>query len=689
MASAPFCIGPTEVLFRPVQLKRSDMTTGLTPSIPFFSEGEEEITVSLNTMVCLPPSAKSTSRSIKSVRCLLLCSETVEPLESDGIVVRLSASSLHRRAEEISAEEETIGVYAETQDLPRCVFDSSIVPINEILASFEAGDNQVWTLTGPVGSGKTHAVLLAKFIAQIAYGWRVEYVDCRKLCELHNTMSEIVSSIDEVFANTNSDVKSLILLDDLDSIASRVTTTKDGMGLSQTQGNNPILLSQSKLIADHIINNLDSSMSRAFVLSTCESAESINETLCDKEATSEVPCLGANQRFQLFAKTVAGKGNDLEIPSSKISDRNFMSITESFRPRDLVKAASRLVKRLQRREDFCDLGEEALEILRNTTPLSNLDLDQPSSLAATPWSDIGGLFEVRKELERALLFPIRYKAIYSKAKAGLPRGILLFGPTGCGKSCLIPAIASKCSIPLISCKGPEVLDRYIGASEAKVRDLFKRAASVAPSILFLDELDALAPRRGSDHTGVTDRVVNQLLTFLDGVEEGSVSNVFIVGATSRPDKIDPALLRPGRLEKHLFVGLPETDAEQIDLFRRMANNASLSNDCQHLISRDESIMEVISGFQKGGRMSPVDVKAALDTAHLKAVHRLIKSSMELQSTTELQVEYEDLVAAVSETNASTSEDDETRLDEIYCRYRKNKKGPPRAKESRTLLTSLR
>jgi peroxin-1 len=118
---------------------------------------------------------------------------------------------------------------------------------------------------------------------------------------------------------------------------------------------------------------------------------------------------------------------------------------------------------------------------------------------------------------------------------------LFFGPPGCGKSALVPALAKECNFPLIACKGPEVLDKYIGASEAKVRELFSRASAVAPSILFLDELDALAPRRGSDNTGVTDRVVNQLLTFLDGVEDASTGTVYVIGATFRPDKVDPAL----------------------------------------------------------------------------------------------------------------------------------------------------
>ncbi|EEC46118.1 predicted protein, partial [Phaeodactylum tricornutum CCAP 1055/1] len=172
--------------------------------------------------------------------------------------------------------------------------------------------------------------------------------------------------------------------------------------------------------------------------------------------------------------------------------------------------------------------------------------------------DVAGLFRAKEELVSTVVRPSIYTLIYQRAKVQLPRGLLLFGPPGCGKSLIVPALAKRCRFSLVLCRGPELLDKYIGASEAKVRDLFDRAATAAPSILFLDELDSLAPPRGSDHTGVTDRVVNQLLTFLDGVEENSSKGpLYVIAATSRPDKIDPALLRPGRLEKHVYVGLAE------------------------------------------------------------------------------------------------------------------------------------
>ena len=141
------------------------------------------------------------------------------------------------------------------------------------------------------------------------------------------------------------------------------------------------------------------------------------------------------------------------------------------------------------------------------------------------WDDIGGLFEAKKKLLEVFENPIKYKKIFENSPIKLPKGGILHGPTGCGKTLLGSAIAKKCNLNLISVKGPELLDKFIGASEAAVRSVFARASLASPCLIFFDEFESLAPKRGNDSTGVTDRVVNQLLTFLDGVEvsKGEVS----------------------------------------------------------------------------------------------------------------------------------------------------------------------
>ena len=208
------------------------------------------------------------------------------------------------------------------------------------------------------------------------------------------------------------------------------------------------------------------------------------------------------------------------------------------------------------------------------------------------------------------------------------------------------------------------MDKYIGASEAKVRELFARASAVAPSILFLDELDALAPRRGSDHTGVTDRVVNQLLTFLDGVEDTGSGTVYVLAATSRPDKVDPALLRPGRLEQHLFVGPPESDEEWSDTLSKIALNWNMQEQDRQHISSNDLVHEISKTMPHARRFAAADLKAVMDTAHVSAVHEALatKSVGEIKEVT---VQMLHLKESLSKTRASLSPDDAQELQQIY------------------------
>lgn len=183
------------------------------------------------------------------------------------------------------------------------------------------------------------------------------------------------------------------------------------------------------------------------------------------------------------------------------------------------------------------------------------------------WEDVGALAEIRQELHERLLNPISLPDLYKTFGSDIPAGILFFGPPGCGKTLLAKAIASESGANFISVKGPELLNMYVGESESKVRQVFARARSSAPCVIFFDELDALCPKRSSGFdkeggNGVSERVVNQLLTELDGLE--TRRDVYVIGATNRPELIDDAMLRPGRLGTLLYVPLPNTnDRESI------------------------------------------------------------------------------------------------------------------------------
>ncbi|XP_026535767.1 nuclear valosin-containing protein-like [Notechis scutatus] len=170
------------------------------------------------------------------------------------------------------------------------------------------------------------------------------------------------------------------------------------------------------------------------------------------------------------------------------------------------------------------------------------------------WADIGALEEVREELTMAILAPVRNPEQFQALGLLAPAGVLLAGPPGCGKTLLAKAVANESGLNFISVKGPELLNMYVGESERAVRQVFQRARNSAPCVIFFDEVDALCPRRSDRESGASVRVVNQLLTEMDGLE--SRRQVFIMAATNRPDIIDPAILRPGRLDKTLYVGLP-------------------------------------------------------------------------------------------------------------------------------------
>jgi transitional endoplasmic reticulum ATPase len=197
--------------------------------------------------------------------------------------------------------------------------------------------------------------------------------------------------------------------------------------------------------------------------------------------------------------------------------------------------------------------DDALEVVRPSAAEGTLEL------GGLTLDDVGDMAEVKTALTEAVLWPLRYPDTFASLGVTPARGVLLYGPPGCGKTFLVRALAGSGEANVLSVKGAELLSKWVGESEAAVRELFRRARDSAPSLVFLDEVDALAPvRGGGTDGGTTDRVVAALLTELDGVEQRG--DVVVVGATNRPDRIDPALLRPGRLERLVFVPPPDAAA---------------------------------------------------------------------------------------------------------------------------------
>ncbi len=220
-------------------------------------------------------------------------------------------------------------------------------------------------------------------------------------------------------------------------------------------------------------------------------------------------------------------------------------------------------------------GDDFMDALKNIEPsaMREVFVEVPN----VHWSDVGGLDNVKQELKESVEWPLKYKDVFAATNTSPPKGILLFGPPGTGKTLIAKAVANESEANFISIKGPEMLSKWVGESEKAVRETFRKARQSAPTIIFFDELDAIAPTRGSGmgDSHVTERVISQMLTELDGLEE--LHNVVVIAATNRPDMVDTALLRPGRLDRLLYIPPPD-EASRLAIFKIHSKDKPLGPD---------------------------------------------------------------------------------------------------------------
>ena len=239
------------------------------------------------------------------------------------------------------------------------------------------------------------------------------------------------------------------------------------------------------------------------------------------------------------------------------------------------------------------------------------------------WEDIGGLDEVKRELQEAVEWPMKYPGLYDKLGHKMPRGILLHGVSGTGKTLLAKAVATESEANFISVRGPELLSKWVGESERGIREIFKRARQSSPCVIFFDEIDSIAPIRGAGgETQVSERVVSQLLTELDGME--NMHGVVVLAATNRADMIDPALLRPGRFDKIIQIPLPDKDSRKKILEITAREIPTVTDESTSQRIDYDKLSEMTDG------LSGADVAAVANTAVSLVIHEFLDKNPDVK-----------------------------------------------------------
>jgi len=490
-------------------------------------------------------------------------------------------------------------------------------------------------LYGPPGTGKT---LLAKAVAGETNAHFIS-LSGPEIMGKHYGESE--EKIREIFTQAEENAPSIIFIDEIDSIAPKRDEVSGEL---------------EKRIVSQLLTLMDGMKSRGkvVVIAATNRPDSIDPALrrpgrFDREIEIGIPddegrfdILSIHTRgmpidekvdLKQISKTTHGfVGADLEVLSKEAAMRSLRRILPEI-DLDEEKISSEILQKIQiTSEDFRDALKEV-----RPSALREVQVQIPN----VSWDDVGGLDELKEELKEAVEWPIKYKDAYDYVDVESPKGILLHGPPGTGKTLIAKALAKMTESNFISIKGPELLSKWVGESEKGVREIFRKARQAAPCIIFLDEVDALVPRRGSggSDSHVTENVVSQILTEIDGLEE--LNNVLIIGATNRLDIVDEALLRPGRFDRIIKVPNPDEKGRQ-HIFEIHTKNKPLASDVK--ISEIVKLTDNFSG---------AEIAAVANRAAITALKRYVDSKSE--NVKEIKITQQDLIDAVDKVKPQKKE----------------------------------
>ena len=409
-------------------------------------------------------------------------------------------------------------------------------------------------LHGPPGTGKT---LLAKAVANETNASFYTIGGPEIMSKYYGESEE---KLRNVFEQAEKNAPSIIFIDEIDSIAPKREEVSGEV---------------ERRIVAQLLSLMDgmSTRGKVVVIGATNRVNAVDPALrrpgrFDREIEIGVP--DRNGRLEILQIHTRGMPLAEDVNPEKLAD-----ISHGFVGADLHALSKEAgMRALRRILPEIDLSSESipLETLRKIIVTMQDFMDvikemEPSAMREVfvevpdvKWEDIGGLSSIKQELQEAVEWPLKYQGVFTYADAIPPKGILLYGPPGTGKTLMAKAVANESEANFISIKGPELLSKWVGESEKGVREVFRKARQAAPCIIFFDEIDAIAPRRGGDFgdSHVTERLISQLLTELDGLE--ILTNVVVVAATNRPDIMDPALLRPGRFDRLLYVPPPDKDS---------------------------------------------------------------------------------------------------------------------------------